>query len=384
MKHILFLCSSHGFEDGRVSQKEAVSLTRLGYKVSMCGQRAQWKYDDPVTMIDVDSGEVVPDWRNAGFPSVASRMTRIRRLKMLWRVAKREKADLHVAHEFESACLAYLFKKIHGTPYVFDVHEGFDDNLYEEFSKIWHPLIRLVFNTIAHAIVRNSSGITAASPVNSIYNYAEKIGKPHFVLHNAPFIEFFPFSEAEQQPILIVHEGAFPRVRGCMQVVEALGILRRTHEFRFMILGKIPPKDRDDFFRRVDELGLKDVIDDHGPLPWREFGRVESQGQIGIICSQPHPNHYRSLANKLYNYMACGLAVLAMKGSSAEDIINDCQSGICVDTTSPEEIAKGLAFLIDHPEARRQFARNGRQAIENKYGWHCMEKRMESFYAGIF
>lgn len=384
MKHILFLCSSHGFEDGRVSQKEAVSLTRLGYKVSMCGQRAQWKYDHPVTMIDVDSGEVVPDWHEAGFPPMASRMMRAKRLRTLWRVAKREKADLHVAHEFETACLAYLFKKFHKTPYVFDVHEGFDDNLYENFGKFWHPLIRLVFGLFVHVIVKNSSGITVASSANTFYNYAEKIHKQHFVLHNAPFIEYFPFSEEEQKPILIVHEGGFGRIRGCKQVAEALCILSKTHDFRFMILGKIgSPESRAEFFDIVERGGIANRIDDHGPMPWKEFGAVESAGQIGIICSQRHLNHYRSLANKLYNYMACGLAVLAMKDSEAEKIVNDCNSGICVDTTKPEEIARGLAYLIDHPEERRQFARNGRKAIEEKYGWHCMEKLMGEFYSSI-
>lgn len=384
MKHILFLCSSHGFEDGRVSQKEAVSLTRLGYKVSMCGQRAQWKYDHPVVMIDVDSGDVVPDWHNAGFPPVASRMTRIKRLRMLWKVAKREKADLHVAHEFESACLAYLYKKIYKTPYVFDVHEGFDDNLYEDFPKFFHPLIRFVMGIFIRAIVKNSSGITAASSANTFYEYAEKINKPHFVLHNAPFVEYFPFSEEEKKPILIVHEGGLGRIRGSKQIAEALCILSKTHDFRFMILGKISSQEsRKEFFDIIEQGGISNRIDDHGPMPWKEFGAVESTGQIGIICSQRHLNHYRSLANKLYNYMACGLCVLAMKDSEAEKIINNSNSGICVDTTNPQAIAKGLAYLIDHPEERRQFARNGRKAIEDRYGWHCMEQLMGKFYGEI-
>ena len=81
--------------------------------------------------------------------------------------------------------------------------------------------------------------------------------------------------------------------------------------------------------------------------------------------------------------MACGLAVLCMKDSEAEKIIKDCNSGICVDTTKPEEIAKGLAYLIDHPEERRQYARNGRKAIEERYGWHCMELLMGKFYGEI-
>ncbi len=80
MKHILFICSSHGFEDGRVSQKEAVTLVKLGYKVSLCAQKSKWSYDDPVRMIDVDSGEVVNDWRTIGVMPRSTRWKRLRRL----------------------------------------------------------------------------------------------------------------------------------------------------------------------------------------------------------------------------------------------------------------------------------------------------------------
>ena len=81
--------------------------------------------------------------------------------------------------------------------------------------------------------------------------------------------------------------------------------------------------------------------------------------------------------------MACGLAILGMKGSATEEIIEDAKSGICVDTTKPEEIASGIAWLLDNPESRREMAVNGRKAIETKYGWHCMEREMRDLYGSI-
>ncbi len=110
---------------------------------------------------------------------------------------------------------------------------------------------------------------------------------------------------------------------------------------------------------------------------------MEATGQIGLICSQPVPNHMLGLSNKLYNYMACGLAVLGMKGSETEKIILEHECGITVDTSRPKEIAKGILWLIDHPEERREMARNGRKAIEQELGWHCMEKVMGELYGEI-
>ena len=79
--------------------------------------------------------------------------------------------------------------------------------------------------------------------------------------------------------------------------------------------------------------------------------------------------------------MACGLAVLGMQGSETEKILKQYDCGITVDTTKPEEIAKGIIWLIDHSAERRQLALNGRKAIDNELGWHCMENVMKSIYS---
>ena len=383
MKHILFICSSHGFEDGRVSQKEAVSLVKLGYKVSLCAQKSKWGYDEPVRMIDVDTGEVVPDWRSIGVLPRSTRWQRIGRLIRIYKICKREKPDLIVAHEFETAVLARVFHLFHGTPYVFDVHECFEDCVTKGIPKILHPLVMMIFYALSRSIVNASAGITAVSRASAILQYAQKKNKRNCILHNAPFLEFFPYKYEETTPVLLIHEGWLTANRGAFQMIEALAILARKHDFNLLLIGKVSEDIKEAFWSKVKECGLEDKIKDAGFLAWREIGKKESAGQIGLICSQSHPAHMKSLANKLYNYMACGLAVLGMKGSETEVILNDAKSGICVDTTKPEEIAKGLAWLIEHPQERRQMAENGRKAVETKYGWHCMEKEMESFYGAI-
>ncbi len=207
MKHILFICSSHGFEDGRVSQKEAVTLVKLGYKVSLCAQKSKWSYDDPVRMIDVDSGEVVNDWRTIGVMPRSTRWKRLRRLFRIYAICRREKPDLIVAHEFETAFTARVFHLFNSTPYVFDVHECFEDCLDEGIPTILRPLVKKLFYVLMHSIVKASAGITAVSQASAILQYAQSLGKPNRILHNAPFLEFFPYKTEESHPIVHVQEG---------------------------------------------------------------------------------------------------------------------------------------------------------------------------------
>jgi len=203
------------------------------------------------------------------------------------------------------------------------------------------------------------------------------------VLHNAPILEYFPYSETETEVPIIVHEGNLTFERGALEILDALAIVKRERRFKFLVLGTIPDEVMKPFEIKVGNLGLRDVVDARGRLPWTEFGKVQATGQIGLICSQPVPNHMLSLSNKLYNYMACGLAVLGMKGSETEKIIQAYECGITVDTSRPEEIAKGIIWLIDHPEERRVMARKGRQAIEQELGWPCMERAMGELYGEI-
>ncbi len=43
-------------------------------------------------------------------------------------------------------------------------------------------------------------------------------------------------------------------------------------------------------------------------------------------------------------------------------------------------IAEAITLLISDRERRERYARNGRAAIEGKYGWHKMEERLWELY----
>ena len=79
--------------------------------------------------------------------------------------------------------------------------------------------------------------------------------------------------------------------------------------------------------------------------------------------------------------MACGLAVVGMKGSQTELMINKYRCGIAVDPTDPKTIAKAISYLIEHPQERLEMIRNGRKAIDAELGWHRMETVMKELYS---
>lgn len=52
---ILVLCSSHYIDDGRVTRKQAVSLSKLGHEVTICARRINDYDENSVKLIDINS-----------------------------------------------------------------------------------------------------------------------------------------------------------------------------------------------------------------------------------------------------------------------------------------------------------------------------------------
>jgi len=372
----------HDLDDARVTRKQAVSLSKYGHEVIVCGVKGNDYEEKAVKLVDIDSlSTTAKNWISLRRSN--PRLNRLYRLQVLYRYAKQIKPYLVVAHEFETAILAYVLQRLLKIPFVFDCHEIFNETIKEVVPYPLKALAEKFVLLCLKVISRNAEAVTVSTPT------AEKVFKgfspktPVEILHNSPILEYFPYSEEETSTLIIVHDGNLGYERGIMEILNALSLIAQEVDFRFLILGTISRNARLEYDEEVERLGLKPFIDDPGSLPWVEFGKVEATGQIGMICSQLNPNHMLSLSHKLYTYMACGLAVIGMKDSETAKILKCYDCGIGVDTARPEEIAEAIVYLSEHPEERKRMARNGRKAVEEELGWHCMEKKMKILYSMI-
>jgi len=378
---ILVISSGHFLDDDRIVVKQGFSLAKLGHDVTYCAQDRFPIEHDKVKFLEVNEpyGSMGEHKAKGKSPKPQNRLLK---LFKLYKHAKALRPDLIVAHDFETGMLAWLIKKRLKIPYVFDSHEFFQYTVSAKFGRIVSPFMRLVVMNFIKRFARNAEAITAVSPENETF-YRRISSVPTRSLFNAPLVEYFPYSEEGNDKITIVHEGNFTLGRGALQIAEALPMVRKNHDFKLLVLGTVANDVKRDFDKLIEKSKKNIDIEMPGRLPWTEFGRVESQGDIGLICMQPTPNNFGGLSNKLYTYMACGLAVLGMKGSQTEMMIDKYRCGIAVDPTDPKAIAEGINYLIEHPEERLDMIRNGRKAIDEELGWHCMEEVMKELYSKV-
>jgi glycosyltransferase involved in cell wall biosynthesis len=369
---IAMLCSNHPVTDDRVTCKQSASLARMGHDVIVFGYEGDFSTKIPgVTMHAVAPLRV-------GVRARLSMVPKVYREALAW------KPDIITCHEPETAKAGLKLKKRIGGKVIFDAHEMWHETMSERFPKIFRSLTKSIFSAILRRIGGSVDWVTVVSPAGYDFYRATRTDGRVDMIENSPPMELFPQGNQDSsEPITILHDGFLSLQRGLLQMLEALSIVRRTRDIRFLIVGRIRPEAQPHFDQKVAELGLADIIVMPGWRPYEEIGKIESQAQIGLICHQYTPNSFLSLNNKLYNYMSCGQAIIGPAGSATADMIEKYKVGLSVDTTNPEKIADAIIKLAENLELRKQFGNNGRKAIETELGWHKMEERLERIYSQL-
>jgi glycosyltransferase involved in cell wall biosynthesis len=89
------------------------------------------------------------------------------------------------------------------------------------------------------------------------------------------------------------------------------------------------------------------------------------------------------LPNKLFDYMLVGLPVVASDFPLYQEVVESNRCGLTVDPTRPEEIARALEYLIEHPREAQQMGANGRQAVLETYNWEKESRRLLQIYDAV-
>jgi len=115
---------------------------------------------------------------------------------------------------------------------------------------------------------------------------------------------------------------------------------------------------------------LPENVQCHGPVPYLEFGRVLAKGDVGlfVMTCLPHQPLKEASPLKLFDYMACGLAVLAQNSGQTGEIIKEYNCGLCT-SGQPNDIASKLAILEQDRAFCRRLGENGRRAVLEYYNW---------------
>lgn len=373
---ICILSTVHPAFDDRIFHKEAKTLVQAGYDVTLIAQH--------------DGDTVVEGIRIKGLPKPKNRFTRI--FGLTWRafrLALRQRADVYHFHDPELLPWGVLLKLFTRAKIIYDVHENVPKQI---LNKEWLPrwsrrLTALVYMLAERGTLPFVDKIVIAED-SYIKNYP---GRENVIsIRNYPSFPRFAITiaktqlERESSKIYnVVYVGGVTKLRGALELVEALKILKESgyQTIALTLIGPVTPLNLDrELQHLIRQYGLTENVHILGPVPHEEVFGILAQSHVGVAILHPDPNYVESLPIKLFEYMAAGLPVVASNFPLWREIVEGNACGLCVNPLDPKAIAEAIEYLLTHPEEARRMGQNGRQAVEEKYNWEKEAQKLLALY----
>jgi len=214
-----------------------------------------------------------------------------------------------------------------------------------------------------------------------------RLGRRVTVVQNLPPLNLVPGTGPEHRP-WIVYTGLICRHRGVDVLLKAFAtIAPRIPDARLRILGRFAPGEgledwTHDFLKRT---GLESRVDFLGWIPtYQGMFQELASCSVGVVLFQPNWwNDYTNLPDKLFDFMATGLAVVASRFPEMSRVVNETGCGWLVDPTSPEAVAAALERALTSPDECRARGEAGKRAVLARYHWGVAEKALLDLYAGL-
>lgn len=371
MTKICVLTTVHQAYDGRIYHKQCKSLKKAGYDVTLLAPK-------PDKMIKDDGINLIP------IEKPKNELKRFLYAFKVFKLAKETKADLYHFHDPELIPVGVLLRIFTRKPVIFDVHEHYPNAIMsKKYLKSWlKKPIRLAYEIIEKLSLPILSGV--------IYT-TEEIGKRYksytsCKIENYPLTDMFPpLQKVKGDHHTLLYLGGITRIRGIEELIDGFAkVAIERPEAKLLFVGGF---ESDSFEReikqKVQEHHLEEKVQFKGKVPYEQIEEYLSTASIGIIPYLPVPNHLVCLPNKLFEYMAAGVAVISSDFPHYRKVVESSSSGLLIDPESPQSIAKAMISLLDDATLTDEMGQNGRVAFETKYNWNSEEEKLVAFYRKI-
>lgn len=367
---VCILTTVHVPFDGRIFHKEARSLAKAGYDVSLIARH--------------DKAETVDGVRMVPLPKPKNRFHRMTAVTWrLYRLAVREDADVYHFHDPELMIVGLLLKA-RGKKVIWDVHEHYPNSIMDKFwiSKGLRRCVSKAFDLFERAVVRFFDLVIYTTPI--VGARYEKMNVPTARIENYPIVELSGTFKKDPQK-KIIYLGAMSRIRGLVEVIEAFARLGKKHaDWELVLLGETRPASFEAELKALArQRGVEGNVTFIPWVPYDEKEELSSQASIGVITYLPYSNNTSCLPNKLFDYMLVGLPVVASNFPLYREIIEPNRCGVIVDPSRPDDIAEAMLYLVEHPEEARAMGERGLRAVRERYNWEHESDKLLSLYEAL-
>jgi glycosyltransferase involved in cell wall biosynthesis len=358
--------------DPRSFYKEGLSLLRAGYDTTIMGLYDKSRNVDGIKLIGFD----LPDSRLKRFI--------VTNIQMFARALK-EKADIYHFHDLDFIPSAILLKIITRKKVIYDVHEAYPEYM---LLKTYIPgYLRKTISKLVAAMEFIGSRFFDAIVTNDNFVLENFSHKHKEVIYNYPLIDFFNYSQNnkpyEKREYDVVFIGSCPTWHFLPMLETCQLLKRRGRTMKWLLLPLVDNKSRELMMSQIKERGLSEYFIIPDPVPFKEVPAFLYNSRIGIITIPPFEKYLKNIPLKMFEYMGCGLPIIASNLPPARQFVDGQDCAILV-KHDPSAYADAIVSLLNSPKKALDMGQRGKKLVFEQYNWNVEETKLLNLYKNLF
>jgi glycosyltransferase involved in cell wall biosynthesis len=356
--------------------KEAKSLAKVGHEVIVIAWDREGRYPKEEK---IEGFSVLRLGPKAGYGPLMALKLPLFYLKA-FRVILRLKPDVIHTHDFDTAVLGFVFKKLNGTKWVYDVHDLYftffsmegSQNLLGKIAKLMDILFAKSTNIL---VVATQSIGQKHEGLREYYIKRGIIPERVISIWNVPDVETFlnypKLRIGTSKKLTIGFIGSQRTVSNFIPLFETAK--NNPHRYRILLVGE--GKVTDKLKRIVKEKYSELDIEFIGSIDYRLIPNYYRLCNAIFAWYPQRENIKRAIAIKVFEAAVSGIPSIVNADSLMEDFVREYKCGIAIKRLTPHHLEKALTFI----ESKK--LKFNPKAIIKKWNWKNEEKKLVMLYA---
>ena len=285
-----------------------------------------------------------------------------------------------------SPLAAYVYGKLTGTPYIYNIHDLYPDvPVTLKMLSGQHPAVRFSAG-VQHRWLHDAACVVVLGRCMVEYlkrHYAlpqermDVITNGAFAHEIVPKEKHGPFrQERDLSGFVVVYSGNFGVLQDFDTVLDALKLLKETNpEVTLVMIGQGPRRDH--IVNRVESEGITNVRV-FPFVPKEQMSESLACADVSLVMLEPGAEGL-GVPSKFYSILSSGrptIAVVSPESEVAQVVVEeDC--GVRVEQCNAPALAEAIRKLAAQPERVEVMGQNARRVLERKFTW---PRIAEQFY----
>lgn len=169
--------------------------------------------------------------------------------------------------------------------------------------------------------------------------------------------------------------------RGLETAIAALPFFKKIPDIKLVILGK---SSYDNILKTlVKKNNIEKQVIFKGWQPAENLANYIQNSWLGICPLHRNIHHDTTYANKIFQYMHCGKAILVSDATAQKNLVLEHTIGLVHKEKNAKDFAEKVLFLYENPETLKKFETNAEKLAKEKFCWEKTVKPLLKIYEAL-